>query len=93
MPPTPQDVSYAICQDAVSAELDGAQVLLNVSSGEYFGLNEVGALIWRHLDPSRTVGELCAVVRGEYDVDEATCLADTEALLDSLLAHGLIRRC
>ena len=30
-------------------------VLLHLESGEYHGINEVGCLIWEHLDGERTV--------------------------------------
>jgi hypothetical protein len=78
-------------EDTVSTELDGEHVLLNVSSGLYFGLSQVASCVWKNLSTSKTTAELCDLVQAEYDVSAERCLADVESLLCALLDKGLIR--
>ena len=40
-------------------------VLLNLGSGQYHGINEVGVLIWRLLDGQRTVADVAVALREE----------------------------
>ena len=75
---------------AVSCELGGEAVILDIRSGQYFALSPVGAQIWRLLDPPCTLASLCARLVEEYEVELARCQADVSALLDKLATHGLI---
>ena len=82
---------YRAVDDVVSAELDGEAVLLNVVSGVYFGLNDVGAEIWRRLAAGVTCSELVDELFEIYDVERGRLRSDIEALLDELLAADLVR--
>lgn len=53
-------------------------------------LSETAAFIWRSLDDRRSVAEVAALLRAEYDVDEATALADVSELLADLAAAGIV---
>jgi hypothetical protein len=68
----------------------GTLVLLDAKGGEYFALDEVGALIWGLCDGSRTVGEIACAVSAVYDVDGATAVADLAELLEELSEARLI---
>ena len=74
------------------AVTDGA-VLLSTREEAYYGLNAVAARVWECLPPMLTgLDELCAGVSKLYpEVDPETLRADVRALLDDLLAHGLVR--
>lgn len=74
----------------VSATVEGETVVLQLASGTYFSLNEVGDLVWKLLDQPRRVEELCASIVAEYEVDEEQCHADVRALLDEMKKAGLI---
>jgi hypothetical protein len=70
---------------------DGA-VLLSTKDEVYYGLNAVGTCIWTRLPPVLSeLDDLCTSVAGIYpDVHPDTIRADTQQLLDDLLAHGLL---
>ena len=76
---------------AVSCEVAGETVILDVASGQYFALDEVGSAIWRHLKDPCTVAELCARLMQEYDVAAERCEAEVSALIEQLEQHGLVR--
>ena len=65
-------------------------VMLDPDRGEYFGLNEVGARIWTILAAPTSVGELCARLTAEYDVDSEECRRSVLAFLDELVAARLV---
>ena len=44
------DSRVTIGPDVVFRELDGEAVILNLETGLYFGLNEMGTRIWQRLD-------------------------------------------
>lgn len=75
----------------VSAELGEEAVLLNVESGTYFGLDEVGTRIWHLLAEGRDEAAIARALQDEYDVDAAMLRADVAAFLELLAAKGLAR--
>ena len=79
-------------RDQVSCQIDREAVILNLNSGVYFGLNEVGARVWALLqEPApHTVAEIANTVCGEFDVEPEACLRDVHALLEQFQAAGLL---
>jgi len=64
--------------------------ILNLKSGVYFGLNTVGANIWKLIQEPRTIKEIRDVLVDEYDVEPKCCEKDILELLQELSTHGLI---
>jgi hypothetical protein len=79
-----------IARDAVSCELDGAVTILDVKSGEYYGLDEVGASVWRLIAHPHTLAEIIKEITHEYDVDVARCQGDMISLIGQLAKRGLV---
>ena len=79
-----------VSQDQVSCELGGEAALLNLKAGVYYGLNEVGASIWKLIQEPKRVGEIRDAILEEYEVEPDNCEADIMALLQDLLDNGLI---
>jgi hypothetical protein len=71
-------------------ELEGEAVLLDLGSGTYFGLNEVGTRIWQLLDRRVDPPGIVRALAAEFDADPATIERDVAALLDELAARRLI---
>jgi len=84
-----QTVVVAIAEQA-SVDLEDEAAILDLKTGVYFGLNEVGAHVWRQLQQPRTVGELRDSIVAEYQVEPERCERDLQALLQDLVAHHLI---
>ena len=74
----------------VSCGLAGEAAILNIKSGVYYGLDPVGARIWNLMQEPRPVAEIQDAITAEYDVDPERCALDLTALLQKLLAEGLI---
>jgi hypothetical protein len=78
------------CEGNISCDLSGEAAVLDFKSGMYYGLDEVGATIWKLIAEPRTVGEICETILAEYDVEAEVCERDVIALLGKLAAQGLI---
>ncbi|MDH4186665.1 MAG: PqqD family protein [Nitrospira sp.] len=79
-----------IADDVVFRDLAGESVLLNLRSGTYFGLDAIGTRFWHLLREQGSLAQTIATLLNEYDVDEIRLRQDVEALVDQLLAKGLL---
>ena len=77
-------------KDQVSADLSGEAAILNLTSSIYYGLNEVGASIWKIIQEPKIVREIKETILHEFDVEPGRCEADVMALLNELMSRGLI---
>ena len=77
-------------QDQVSCDLSVEAAIFNLKSGVYFGLNTVGASIWKLIQEPRTIKEIRDVLVDEYDVEPKRCEKDILELLQELSTQGLI---
>ena len=75
---------------AMARRVDDDLVILDIPSGKYFELNDVGALLWERLDGTQSVEDLIDVVLAEYDVDRETASKDVEDLLGEMIRSGLV---
>jgi len=74
----------------ISCQLTGEAAILNLESGIYYGLDEVGARVWALLNEPRRVAELRDAVVEEFDVEAERCERDLVALFTSLADAGLV---
>lgn len=77
--------------EQVSSDLGGEAVILNLNSGIYYGLNEVGARIWELLQQPQTVLNLRDTITTEYETSPEACEHDILAVLHDLQAAKLIK--
>jgi hypothetical protein len=82
--------TVVVTKDQVSCDLSGEAAILNLKSGVYFGLNTVGASIWKLIQEPKTVKEIQDSILEEFDVDPDRCENDIVELLQELSTHGLI---
>lgn len=78
-------------ESVVCAELDGEAVLLNVESGLYFGLDEIGTRIWGLLAQGATTEQIGTHLLEEYEAPPEQIYADLEEFLGLLREKGLVR--
>ena len=65
-------------------------VLLDIESGEYYSLNEVGDRMWELCDGSRSIREVIAAIGREYDASEDIIETDVTELLEELVGANLL---
>ena len=82
--------TIVVTKDQVSADLSGEAAILNLKTSTYFGLNNVGASIWKLVREPKTVSQIRDAIIQEYDVEPYRCEHDIVELLQELSKHGLI---
>ena len=71
--------------------IDGAVMLLDLASGDFFELDEVGSWIWERLDGQRSVERLAEHLTAEFDVPIDVARSDVIVFLTDLHGKGLVR--
>ncbi len=82
--------SLRVGEDVVFRELDGEAVILNLASGVYFGLDEVGTRIWQLIEQHGGLRDVLARLREEYDAAPDVLEHDLVDLASQLAAKGLV---
>ena len=76
--------------DLITADMDGSAVTMDVITGAYYNMGEVGGAIWNLLEHERTFGQLVDALCAEFQVEPAECEADTAEFVEQLVAKGLL---
>ncbi len=76
--------------DQISSDLEGETILLHMTSGLYYGLNDVGVKIWTLIQTPKTVADLRQTLLNDYDVTSEDCDRELKELLTSLSEAELI---
>ena len=83
--------AFAASPAVVFRRMDDGAVLLDLESGVYFGLDDVGTRVWTLLVDRGTPAAVCAVMIGEFDVDPDVLTGDVLRLVGELQQNGLVR--
>ena len=76
--------------DQISCPLGDESAILNLKNSVYYGLDPVGAHVWKLLGEPKSVGELRDALLREYDVEAGRCEQDLLELLEKMRSEGLI---
>ena len=85
------DSVVVAAKDQVSCDLGGEAAILSMRNGVYYGLDPVGARVWKLMQTPVSIRALREAVQQEYDVQPARCETDLMALLENMSAEGLIQ--
>ena len=85
------DTPLVVPDDVIFRELDGEAIILNLASGIYFGLDEIGTRCWTLVAGAGTLRHAVDVMAGEFDVDRSTLERDLLELVAGLLDKGLVQ--
>lgn len=83
---------FKLNKNVLFQKLGNEAVLLNLSSEDYFGLDEVGSRMWEVLLEQKTIKTSLPILMAEFDVDEATLRTDLKELIEKLVTEKLILR-
>ena len=86
-----QDSTVVAAKDQISTQIDDEAALLNLKTGVYFGLDPMGAYIWRMLNEPVSVRVLTARLQEDYsDIDAEIVANDLRVFLEEMLEAGLV---
>lgn len=78
-------------EDFIWSEVGGEAVLLNMQSGDYFGLNAVGLSFWDKVNNRSSLADIVTKMHTEYEVERRVLEQDLLELAETMLAKGLLR--
>jgi len=64
--------------------------VMSVVQGAYYGLNEVATRIWELTEHAVSVGGICAILQGEYEIEPERCEREVVECLERMIAEGLV---
>jgi hypothetical protein len=76
--------------DALYRDLNGEGILLQLETGQYFGLDAVAHRMWQLLVELGDLDRVQEVLAAEYNVDPATLAADLDRFTTQLTEKKLI---
>jgi hypothetical protein len=80
----------SVPEDVLFRDLDGEAVVLNLTSGKYYGLDETGTRMWTLLAQHGRIDAAFKDLLDEYEVTEEQLRQDLLNLVDELAVHGLL---
>lgn len=84
------DTQLSIPPQVMSRLVGEETVLLDLSSGIYFGLDGVGKRIWETVADGQSLAQTIAVITSEFEVEEPQAEADVVEFASNLLERGLL---
>jgi Coenzyme PQQ synthesis protein D (PqqD) len=83
-------LKYKISSDVLVQDLGGESVLLNLQTERYFGLDDVGTMIWSALTQAESQEAAYAQLLATYEVEPEQLRQDLTDLIGQLIEHGLL---
>ena len=74
----------------MTANMNGAAVMMDISTGKYFNLGQTGGRIWELLEQPLNIESLIQALTAEYDVSYEQCKADVLPFLQQMVEKGLL---
>jgi len=79
-----------VSPSTLSRELQGETVLLQMDTGEYFGLDEIGTRIWQLISEKGDLDEVESAMLEEFEASREVLVTDLQRVVDELAARHLI---
>jgi Coenzyme PQQ synthesis protein D (PqqD) len=79
-----------IHDDVLFQELQGEAVLLNLKTGVYLGLDQVGTRIWQLLQAEGALSRVLELMIEEYNVTQERCAKDLLDLVGQMEKQQLV---
>lgn len=77
-------------QTLLCSAIDHETVLMDVQTGEYFGLDDIASAVWQLLAQPTTAEQIIAALTGQYDGEPEMIRRDILILLRRMAEHDLL---
>jgi Coenzyme PQQ synthesis protein D (PqqD) len=84
------DIHYEPPAHVLARSVGDDTVLLDLQQDEYFSLDRVGTRVWSLISAGNSLGKIVSRITDEYGVDGDRVETDVRALVDELVASGLL---
>ena len=88
-----KETTVVAAKEQVSCDLAGEAAILDMKSGTYYGLNEVGARIWDLIQTPKQVVAVRDALLEEFEVEPERCESDLLNILQDMQNNKLVEIC
>jgi hypothetical protein len=86
---TKKDI-FQLKPDILSSQIGEEIVLLDMASGKYYKIDEIGSTIWSLIKEPKTIDEIVDLILVDFDVDRATCVSDVSKFLEDIKSKDFL---
>lgn len=79
-------------ENQVSRKIEDETIILNLSTGIYYTLNQTGSAIWSLINGKNSPGVIAGKIASEYKIDKEKALREVERLIKDLSQEDLVKR-
>ncbi len=76
--------------DLLTAGIDDETVMMDLANGRYYGLDDIGTVVWQRLEAPRRFADLIDSLAAEYEADRAVIAEDVRKLLSQMAEHKVV---
>ena len=84
------ETKLSIPPQVMSRLVGDETVLLDLSSGTYFGLAGVGKRIWESVSEGQSLSQTVEILTTEFEIDKAQAEMDVLEFANNLIGRGLL---
>lgn len=77
--------------EVIEADIDGDKVMMDIESGNYYGLDPVASRIWEILATPMTANQVAAQLTQEFDVSLEQCKTDILPFIEDMVTNQLLK--
>ncbi len=81
---------FKVAEDILFRQVENEAVLLNISTGMYYGLSETSIIFWEALRDQQPLSSALEKITAEYEVEYSQVMDDLKTFLEDLSNYGLI---
>lgn len=74
----------------LSSRIGEETVMMDIDTGDYIGINNVGSDIWNRLEQPVSVRDIIGFLTGAYDVSPEQCEKETFEYLQKMQQHEML---
>jgi len=74
----------------LAAAVHDETVMMDIESGRYYGLDDIGSVIWQRLEAPCRFGTLIDGLVADYEADRAVIAEDVRKLLSIMAEHKVV---
>ena len=78
-------------QEVAAKVMDGEAIMINLSNGMYYSMNNVGGLIWEMIEGRHSLEKIVEGVVSRYDGSAEQVRADVERVVAELVQENLVK--
>ncbi len=86
------DTTFKTSENIAWRNVNEEVVILNLKSGEYFTLNDVGQFVWLAVADQKNMEEIRQKVVDAFDVSPKKASEDIEEFISRMLDEGLLHK-